>query len=128
MGVSNFNVIDVRMTDVEFETINQSFGGEIPLETKVESYYALAEDENKAKVKLIISVFPTVEDAPFRIKVIMEGTFLWSEDINEDELPVYLKVNGNAILYSYARPIISQLTSFAGFSTLVLPLNNFAEE
>lgn len=126
MKISNFNVVGVRAKDIKFETVNPNFAENIAIELDINSQYSVAKDTNRnAKVEMTIKIFPTVENAPFRIEVVMEGIFEWNEELNERELKLFLEVNGNAVLFSYARPIISQITTFAGFSPIVLPLANF---
>lgn len=128
MIASKFNVISVRTSSVTFSTVNPEFVGNIDIELEINSRYSLANGgARRAKQELKINVFPTVEKAPFRMELVMEGVFEWNEELNEEELKTYLEINGNAVLYSYARPIISQLTSFAGFATLILPLANFVD-
>ena len=127
MKASDFRVTSIRMSSVNFELCNNNYDGNI--EYDFNSKYSIAEDgKNIGRLEMEIRVFPTIEKPPFRINTKMEGMFEWSEGIKKDELEMYLSVNGNAVLYSYARPILTQLTTFAGCNPLFMPLMNFVDD
>lgn len=127
MKNSNFNIISVRMSNVRFELCNNDYEGSI--ETQIEPRYAFADDgRNSAKAEMILRVFPDYDKkAPFRIELKMEGLFSWDESL-EGRIDEFMKVNAMAVLYSYARPIVTQLTTTANCSPLVLPMMNFTLE
>ncbi len=131
MVTSNFNIETIRAINIKFEVEEMHIGTQtqLPVEIQSHSRYALSEEDSSvAKLETTIEVFPTEEHAPFRISVTMEGIFRWNENFDRDSLEVFLKINGNALLYSYARPIITQLTVSAGFPPLVLPLADFTKD
>ena len=71
------------------------------------------------------------EDSPFYIDIVINGLFEYVPEENELELSMddYLKENGIAILFPYARSIISTLTSQSNSSypTIILPTINVPE-
>ena len=71
------------------------------------------------------------EDSPFYIDIVINGLFEYVPEENELELSMddYLKENGIAILFQYARSIISTLTSQSNSSypTIILPTINVPE-
>ncbi len=86
-------------------------------------------EENKAKVIFSFSVFKKepIESVPFKIEIIIEGIFTWNEEISLDMVDQLLNTNAPAILISYIRSIVTQLTVLSGFPALVLPLLNFTK-
>ena len=81
------------------------------------------------KIKIGIFTLQELGDAPFQIKVEIEGYFNWDEDLGENAalLETMLKQNAPAILYSYARPLITLITVEANMPPLVIPLMNFRD-
>lgn len=72
-----------------------------------------------------IKISITDKEENFNIYVVAEGIFKI-----EDELEKYKEIlinNGPAILISFIRPYIVNLTSAAGMDPVVLPLLNFKE-
>jgi preprotein translocase subunit SecB len=71
------------------------------------------------------------EDSPFYIDIVINGLFEYVPEENELELSMddYLKENGIAILFPYARSIISTLTSQSNSSypTIILATINVPE-
>lgn len=68
------------------------------------------------------------EASPFTAKMMYQGLFKWDEKVTEEELGTYLQVNAPAVLFSYIRPIVTQLTVQAGFPPLNLPMMDFRKE
>ena len=64
---------------------------------------------------------------PFSLKIRLESNFRW-EKMEEDVLEKMLKCNAPALLLSYMRPIISNITSASKFPTYNLPFVNFSEQ
>ena len=122
---SDFNVLSVRMNSVQFQICDNNYNGEI--ETEITSQYAFADnDRNQAKAEMQIKVFPDVKKtAPFRIVLNIEGIFAWNEQIPRQNIKDFLEINAMALLYSYARPIVTQLTCAASCNPLFLPMINF---
>lgn len=128
MRNSDFNVLSVRMNSVQFQICNNDYEGEI--ETEVSSQYAFADSgENQAKAQMEIKIFPDTEKtAPFRITLKIEGIFAWNDPIPPQDIKDFMEINAMALLYSYARPIVTQLTCSAACNPLFLPMMNFVDE
>lgn len=128
MRNSDFNVLSVRMNSVQFQMCDNDYEGEI--ETGISSRYAFADSgENQAKAEMEIKVFPDAEKvAPFRIILKIEGIFAWNDQIPLQNIKEFMEINAMAVLYSYARPIITQLTCSAACNPLFLPMMNFVAE
>lgn len=86
-------------------------------------------NSNEAEVTLTFSVFKEsqLEEKPFFISVKQKGHFEWGKDTPKDAVDRLLSMNAPAILLSYIRSIISQITAFSGFPALIVPLIDFTK-
>jgi len=126
MKVSGFQLIKHLLLSVEYE-VNPGYPkGNIALEvqglTKIEKT-----SENSATVEFTLLLFndKSIEDAPFKVKTVHRGDFVWDDSYNEVQLKNLLNLNAPAILLSYDRSIIAQLTAYSDLPALILPLINF---
>jgi len=128
MEKSKFQFKNQKITQVEF-SVNNSFDrshNEVQLEISMKEKHNKI-STNRAISELEISVFKKEFNSqiPFYIRIIVEGEFKWEENIDNSEL--LLKINAPALLLSYARSMITQLTVFAGFEPLIIPLVDFTK-
>lgn len=121
-----------KVKKVLFETNSDfQFSADIKLDidTHVQVMRSCVPDECHAQVVLNLSIFKKIvkEEAPFQIEVEIEGLFNWSEEAEENPefINRVLKQNAAAVLYSYIRPLITNLTVEANMPPLVIPLMNF---
>lgn len=66
-------------------------------------------------------------DLPFFISITQSGVFEYPKDIDKKMLKGLLNVSAPAVLLSYIRGMISQVTAFSGYPALIIPLINFSE-
>ncbi len=99
------------------------------IELNVRARTSIRKNEDEASVSLDIEIFEQEKliENPYYINIIMEGGFTWSRDLEEDKINELLKTNAPAILLSYIRPYLSDLTTGAGYPPLILPLLDFNE-
>lgn len=128
-------------TDIGFENpfiselnfkINKDFIGdfdgdvnvELSLETKKEG--KIDEETSVYLSKLNLIVGEITDYFPFYCEIEMSGRFFRKEysDIKEED---FAKRNAAAILYSYARPIVSDIVSKSGFPPYNIPFMNFSD-
>lgn len=85
-------------------------------------------NNNRAEVTLKFQIFSeeNFDESPFFLSVTEKGIFEWSED-HLDKIDNLLRISAPAVLLSYIRSIISQVTAFSGYPALIVPLINFAE-
>lgn len=90
----------------------------------------IIKNENQAKVILDFFVFDKelTEEMPFYINIKISGMFTWQEIPDSKLLDSLLKENAPAILLSFIRSMISQITAYSGYPTLIIPLLNFKEQ
>ncbi|PIM76434.1 protein-export chaperone SecB [Fusobacterium polymorphum] len=86
-------------------------------------------DETSSNVKLIFSIFTEEElaESPFFISITQLGEFQYPSDLDKTDLENLLNINAPAVLLSYIRGLISQITAFSGYPALIVPLMNFAK-
>ena len=104
--------------------ISKLSGRQISFGTNTE--IELSEDEKKAIVKLIIQVFDT-EDFPFIINMTMSTKVSWEDDIPDNMRDSILNNNVPATILSYARPIISMITSYSHYKSFDIPFLDFRD-
>ena len=86
-------------------------------------------DETSSNVKLIFSIFTEEElaESPFFISITQLWEFQYPSNLDKTDLENLLNINAPAVLLSYIRGIISQITAFSGYPALIIPLINFSE-
>ena len=129
MKESKFQMRDIpKIKQFEFN-INEKYDSENGLvldmdaETKVEKL----EEGARVEFKMILFGDRKPEEKPFDLSMTMESTFEWSDDLNDAIIGDLLGINAPAILLSYMRPHISNITASAGFPPLIIPLMDFTE-
>jgi len=125
MKESFFQFSNPQLIDLNF-VINEDFDEELfngfSIETKV--HKGIVETDKEAVVRLELLIGGIEEDYPFHIKIVMSGKFMCTQ---KDYFEKLLNTNAPALLLSYARPIISLVTSQAGYPAFDLPFMNFTE-
>jgi len=127
MKESSFQMIGQKLLTSIFK-VNPEYNNDaqIKLEFKTDIKIEKNENEEKAVVILTLEIFDEkyLKKYPFYIKSEIKGFFSWNKELKD--IDTYLKVNAPAVLLSYLRSIIVQLTVFAGYPPLNLPLINFS--
>jgi preprotein translocase subunit SecB len=128
MKISNFQLKDHRLINIKYD-LNPTFinpKGTISLDILSE-VTVTRNSKNEATVQFTLFVFKdqNMEDVPFKIKTVHEGNFKWDDSYEEDLIQNLLHYNAPAILLSYDRSIISQMTAYSGLPPLLLPLIDF---
>lgn len=88
----------------------------ISFDTMVEMF------ENNKGAQVVLSIkADDAEDFPFVFCIDMSTRVKWEVEVSEDMLESILNKNVPAMLLSYARPIISMITSHSDYKPLDLP-------
>ncbi len=129
MKKSEFQLLEQRLLYTEYKlspsTKEETKG--IKLEIKTTTHVNIEDETNReASVILVLNIFEDdMEKYPFYIQVAIEGLFSWGEEIeNYNE---FLRINAPAVLFSYIRSVVSNLTSYSDLPVLVLPLMDFSD-
>lgn len=122
-GVIRFN--NYKVINVEFKLNTEFSWGEkeVDLDIQADSDICLSENKKEMLIGLEILIFEHNEDKkyPFTMKVRLEGYFTMEDEGND--IGEYY-ANALAILFPYARAIISNITANANIEPLILPTVN----
>lgn len=124
MKNSEFQFKNPRVEKLEF-IVNEDSKEKNKLESHIDVESKVI-DEKNAIVKLDITIGDK-EQFLFYLNLKISSQFYW-EGIPEDQVGKFLSVNAPALLISYARPIIANMTLQAGFRPFNLPFINFTKE
>lgn len=85
---------------------------DIRIDNKITSNYTKNAEEKKALVELRIELgYEESENSPFCLSLTIIAEFHWDEDSRAEKVDILLRQNAPALLLSYARPVISNITS-----------------
>lgn len=126
MRQSPFQFINPYLIDLSYET-NPNFqyeNGDIEMQNTFNIQVNRSESENRANVQLTLDSNLNNPEAPFKIHIVVASDFKW-EDMKEDTLENMLNFNAPALLLSYMRPIVANITNSSNFPAYNLPFINF---
>ncbi|WP_317366380.1 protein-export chaperone SecB [uncultured Tyzzerella sp.] len=114
---------------VNFENIKDNFEVEIKNKMDVEIISNNDNISSPCAVKLSISVNPEKnKDDLFNLDLDIVALFEWDQkSISNDDAKKLLNINSPALLLSYARPIIANITQQSGLPPYNIPFVNFTE-
>ena len=121
MKKSNFQLVRQRLLKVEF-LVNKKYkpskDHQIPIEYYPDIKVQKHKNQNSAFVTFNMEIFKNdgSDKYPFYIALSIQGHFRWNEGL--ENIDNYLHINAPAVLMSYLRSIVSQLTIQAGFPPL----------
>lgn len=125
MNRSKFQFSNPELEKIEFQ-INESFSQEMYDGIAMQSNTEVKKiDGHNAYVALSICIGNETEGQPFDITVKMSAKFNWDESITEEQANKMLKINAPAVLLSYIRPIVSNMTNSSRYPCLNIPFINF---
>lgn len=129
MKSSPFKIKSHRLKNADF-ALNTNFKPEGKVELKIDVNKTIAKHADKpiAEVLLTVSLFKDQTDVPFSCTIVYQGLFSWDKEVSADKVEQYLKCNAAAFLYSYVRPLVTQLTAMSNLPALTLPFMNFIED
>lgn len=112
--------------------INNNFcsndGEEIKLKLAVETRINREENAEEALVVLCVTIGEKTEKVPFYVYAEESANFKWRrEAYDEEAVDRLLKQNAPALLLSYLRPIIANITVASPYSAYDIPFMNFRE-
>lgn len=80
---------------------------------------------NEALVELTLNIGDANSNSPFVIRATESAEFRWDNSLEPNVVEDLLKLNAPALLLSYLRPIIAQITSSTKYGTYNIPYINF---
>jgi preprotein translocase subunit SecB len=128
MKKSSFKIISQRLKDVkyfintDFEFLkNKQVSLEMDFSTKINKHA----EKPIAEVLFTLKLFGKSDNAPFTGEITYQGLFEWEKDTPPENVDKYLNYNAAALLYSYIRPVITNLTAMSNLPPLTIPFMNF---
>lgn len=126
MKESIFQFSDPKLRALRFK-VNENFSQEsykgFTFTNNV--FKSIVEENREAIVSLELSIGDVNENCPFNIELEIYAKFKCDDEAMFKKL---IDTNAPAMLLSYARPIISLITSQSGYPALNLPFMNFAQD
>jgi preprotein translocase subunit SecB len=92
--------------------------------------YSNDEDPSRFKVDLFLKIIPSVEEEvhlPYEVEIILEGLFLFEQELEDEEKGYHLNISCTSMLYGAARNIIHQLTGESNYGAISIPAIQFAK-
>lgn len=129
MKTSEFQFSNPYLSELNFK-INENFIylKEKSVEFQIKSNVNVNkhdDEENSAMVELHMEIGSDNEECPFCISITEVAFFKWNSNVRDtDKL---LSQNAPALLLSYVRPIVSNITAASKYPAYNLPYMNFTE-
>lgn len=103
-------------------------GEEIKLKLKIETRINREENAEEAFVVLCVTIGGAGETFPFYVYAEEAADFKWKKEAyDEAAVDKLLKQNAPALLLSYLRPVIANITGASPYSAYDIPFMNFRE-
>lgn len=109
--------------DFQFDDDSEELSLPIEMEVGVKEF---KEEDNCTEVFLQI-VLGDHDKAPFYLKAKEEAEFTWSEDLEKEKIRKLLNQNAPALLLSFLRPIIKEITSDLPYGSYYIPFMDFTK-
>ena len=130
MKTSNFQFLKPHLEDIYF-SINKDYIPDEP-EVEMQNQFGInvkkSKDKNMAYVQLTLEI--NMDDSinkPFEMFVKVASEFKWESDMDEKVIDTMLNSNAPALLLSYMRPIVANITNVSNIPVYNLPFINFKQ-
>lgn len=129
MKESSFQFKTPTLKNIIFQTNNfQKDTSLIDISNELTVNIEKHETEPFATVDLAIKIGSIGSDSPFYIEMTLGSEFKWDENAyDEATIEALLKTNAPALLLSYARPIIANITNSSKYPVYNIPLIDFTQ-
>lgn len=126
---SSFQFSNPALTDLEY-IINSGFLKNQETTTDVSFSVEISRNKSlkEAVVGLIIEIGKKDSTCPYYLRAKESASFRWTDDYEEDTLKALLSQNAPALLLSYLRPIIVNITASSPFEVFNIPFINFTDK
>lgn len=124
MNESSFKFLGYRISQINCR-IDDNFGKiqeKINQNINVENNY---NQENKKFVEVVLNITVKSDTNNLEFFIKIKGGFLATDNINDEDFQKLAQQNGPAILYPFARSIITSYTAQANIPPIILPTINF---
>jgi preprotein translocase subunit SecB len=125
MEESDFKFLGYRVSSITFE-IKDGFSYQSKISPKI-SVQQNFDPERKKFVEVILKIKITNEEDSLIFNMELKGGFQANENITEDLFKKVSEQNAPAILFPFARAIITNYTALANIPPIILPSINFSK-
>ena len=135
MKKSVFQFENPRVKNIIFQS-NEKFNPDnvqnVDFRIKTETNISRSDSGKNARVELKVELPEDPDEAadkglPYYCSVSVIAEFVWDDDLEEKQVDNFLRLNAAALLLSYARTTIAQLTMEAGYPAYHLPFIDFRD-
>lgn len=128
---SAFQFTKPSLVGMEF-AINQDFNNQGEQEVKINIGINVNTKRNKAKTEAEVTIEVVLGGRegkdPYFIKASESARFRWKDEIEEDMVEKLLNQNASALLISYLRPMITQVTAASPYGAYDIPFIDFTKK
>lgn len=93
-------------------------------ENELERKISIGITEDNKNAMIVLSVFLIDKERRKSVELVIEGFFTINSALSEEKIEQLLKENGVALIYPYARSIISNATSLDSPEAIIIPVLN----
>lgn len=125
MSPSDFKFLGYLVPEISLEIKDMYFGdlsAKNELSINVEQNFS---KEQNRFVEVVLRIKIATQDNNLKINMMIKGGFEANKDMSDEIFKQLYTVNAPAILFPYARAVISTCTAQAGIPQVLLPLVNF---
>lgn len=128
----NFKFSSPQLSSIFFSVMDRDLSdnpSEVIKDVKIISSI-VEQSDHKAVINLAVQNFDTPDDIdgkPYVFNISYTAEFVWENIINEEQVRNFLSISAPALLLSYIRNILSNLTASAKLQILDLPFYDFTK-
>lgn len=84
-------------------------------------------DKNMAVVRFYLKIGENAQTVPFVIEISMKAEYQWEESMEEEKVKKLLQSNAPALILSYMRPIVANITGSSKYPMFHIPYIDLSE-
>ena len=129
MQKSKFQFLNPYLEDLKF-TINDEFvlnGNKLEMQNEFGISVKRKENEKREKVILTLEINKAKDNMPFELEIKVASDFKWDDSLSDEKVEYMLNTNAPALLLSYMRPIVANITNASKIPAYNLPFINFVK-
>lgn len=130
MEPSKFQFIGYRISNIHFDLrddYNPNINENMELNTNIDAEQKFF-NEDKRLVEVTLKIDVNSQNESLKFSLIIKGGFKADADMSDNMFEKMSKINAPAILYPFARAIITSYTAQANVTPIILPTVNFATQ
>lgn len=125
--MNSFKFLGYRISKFNYQ-INDDYGNQKEPLLRELNISRILDDDNPKYAEIILGINIQSESKSLIISLEIKGGFIASDDMSEKLFNVLCFQNAPAILFPYARSIITSLTAQSNIVPIIMPIVNFVEE